>query len=92
MKPFVGAVQGGLFAGALSILIFFLKVICPINVGCLADPFLVVLFAPLKLVPLLGLGAVSYQSEPAVILLFWIIVGSILGYTLSPLFAEEKTD
>lgn len=76
--------QGFLFACALIFLIFFLKVICPIDVGCLADPFLVPLFSPLKLLALFGIPELG-QWEPLFIVTFWAVFAFFVG-----LFFEKR--
>jgi len=76
--------QGFLFACALIFLIFFLKIICPIDVGCLADPFLVPLFSPLLLLKIFHIGELG-PWEPFFIIIFWAIFAFYIG-----LFFEKR--
>lgn len=81
--------KGAMFGGALAVLIFFLKIICPLNIGCLVDPFLVILFSPLYLFEYFGLSElVAAVNEPFLILGFWTVVGFLVGYLISPLFSD----
>ena len=79
------ALKGAGFSVALAVLIFFLKIICPVDTGCLADPFLVVLFSPLYLFNALGIESLILSAhEPFLILGFWALLGFIVGYLVSP--------
>jgi len=90
MTPMRQALQGALFASLLSILIFFLKIICPLDTGCFVDPFLLVLFSPLPLLSNLFLiSHISISYEPFVILLFWTVVGFISGLLASQIFPKD---
>lgn len=78
-----------MFSAALAVLIFFLKVICPLNTGCLVDPFLIILFSPLFLFEWVGVSQfVTTQSEPFFILGFWTLVGFLAGCLVHPLFSD----
>lgn len=89
MTPIGRAFHGALFTSLLSILVFFLKVICPLNVGCLADPFLIVLFYPLTIFEKLGItNLVPYAYEPLFILLFWGFFGFIIGWIGAQVFPK----
>ncbi|HEY4489700.1 MAG TPA: hypothetical protein VJC12_00390 [Candidatus Paceibacterota bacterium] len=70
--------KGIIFAASLSVLVFFLKVLCPLNLGCFADPFLIPLFSPLFVAENLfgNLGI----FEPFFILIFWSVVGGLAGH------------
>ena len=82
-----------MFAASLTILIFFLKVICPLNTGCLVDPFLVVLFSPLVLFESLGLSSlITDVNEPFIILAFWALVGFLVGYFVRSDSVLKKDD
>ena len=76
--------QGVFFSIAFILLIFFLKVICPIDLGCVVDPFLVPLFSPLKILSFFNL-VILEQWEALYILIFWAFVGLCVG------FVYEKT-
>ncbi len=81
--------KGGMFGAALAVLIFFLKIICPLTTGCLVDPFLVILFSPLYLFEWIGLSSfVTTVNEPFLILGFWACIGFLVGYLVSPLFSD----
>lgn len=89
----LGALKGAGFAAALVILVFFLKIICPLDTGCLADPFVLVIFSPLSLFGAVGLSPyVSTTNEPFIILAFWTMVGLIVGYLVHPLIQKENKD
>jgi hypothetical protein len=78
------ALKGAGFFTALAILIFFLKIICPLNSGCLADPFLVVLFLPFQFIAMTGILAfLPSQYEPFFILGIWALIGAIGGMVFS---------
>jgi hypothetical protein len=75
--------KGLLFSAAFLILIFFLKVICPLEVGCLVDPFLLVVFKPLFWFENLFEISSSEEfslAEPLLVFSFWVIVGTVLGF------------
>jgi hypothetical protein len=82
------AFRGAGFTAALAILIFFLKIICPLQTGCLADPFILVLFSPLVLFETLHLS-LSSSSEPYAILAFWTLVGFIVGFLVFVFFPKK---
>lgn len=87
--------RGFLFTGGLLILIFFLKIICPINVGCFADPFLVPIFSPLLLVELFteeSSREVLGSLEPLFIFIFWLLVGSLFGFLYGQIFSSKKDE
>lgn len=81
--------QGIFFAFALIILIFFLKIICPIDVGCLADPFLVPLFSPLRITAFLGITDLG-KWEPLFIFSFWSVVGFCVGLVCENVKKNKK--
>jgi hypothetical protein len=78
--------QGAIFAVTLVILIFILKITCPLDIGCFADPFLIPLFSPLLIFEKLFGGLGSY--EPFSIIIFWTVIGGIFGL----LFGKLKKD
>jgi hypothetical protein len=79
--------QGALFAVAFALLIFFLKITCPIELGCFADPFLLPLLSPLIFVHYLGpLGS----FEPFFILLFWCLVGMLIGFLFDKIWGNGR--
>lgn len=79
-------VKGIIFAISLTVLIFILKVLCPLNVGCFSDPFLIPLFSPLLIIENLfgSLGG----FEPFFILFFWAVVGGLIGHFYSKIKAN----
>jgi membrane associated rhomboid family serine protease len=87
---FISGIKGAIFVAIFVVLVFFLKIICPIYSGCLVDPFLVVLFSPLWLFYSLHLTFVSTSTEPYAILGFWALIGFIIGALLSPFFERKK--
>ncbi len=85
------AIKGGSFTAALVVLIFFLKIICPLETGCLVDPFLVVMFSPLYIMKITGVvSLVSAEREPFVILAFWILIGFFVGYLVTPFVSKRR--
>ncbi len=98
MKKVPYWIQGFFFSIAFILLIFFLKVICPIDLGCVVDPFLVPLFSPLKIVSFLHI-AIPVQWEALCILMFWSLVGLCVGVlyektkgSLSKYFITEEDE
>ncbi|PIQ67165.1 MAG: hypothetical protein CO184_01425 [Candidatus Zambryskibacteria bacterium CG_4_9_14_3_um_filter_40_16] len=78
-----GWFRGLIFSVFFIFLIFFLKIICPLSVGCLSDPFFVPIFYPLVLIKFIfGVSSAEVLGrwEPIFILFFWALVGIILGY------------
>ena len=89
----LSALKGMIFTVALVILIFFLKVICPLDTGCLVDPFLYIVFSPLTLFQAVGLKEIiNPAQEPFIILLFWAVFGSVVGALLTPFFMTKKQE
>ncbi|OHA88310.1 MAG: hypothetical protein A2653_01040 [Candidatus Zambryskibacteria bacterium RIFCSPHIGHO2_01_FULL_43_25] len=80
MKRLPYWLQAAIFALVFVPLIFFLKVLCPISAGCLADPFLIVIFSPLFLFSFFPVVENSAVAEPLFIVLFWTLIAIILGY------------
>ncbi len=79
-------VEGGVFMLFLVPLIFFLKIICPINTGCLADPFVVAIFSPLLLFAYIGIPTETLGIwEPLFIVGFWVFIGCVCGYLVGVL-------
>lgn len=79
------AIQGMLFAPALVALAFGLKVICPVSPGsgCLSDYLSTPIFMPALFVEnLVGEGIGSYVLEMIVVLLYWALVGFLIGLIL----------
>ena len=67
------------------VIIFVLKVTCPVQLGCFADPFLVPILSPLVILKTISvdLGAL----EPLYVLIFWSLIGAIFGYFYSSIFS-----
>ncbi len=90
MTPINGAIHGAIFVFALSILVFFLKVICPIDSGCLVDPFLLILFYPLSFLNTLGIvNLIPMSYEPFLILFFWTLSGFIVGWIIVKILPKD---
>jgi hypothetical protein len=86
------ALRGAVFAAFLVVLVFFLKIICPLDIGCLADPFLVILFSPVYLFKVTGISQfITVGEEAFLIVCFWTIVGFVGGYLIGPFFAQKKS-
>lgn len=80
MKRLPQWADGALFGVFLIPVVFFLKMICPLQTGCFADPFLVPIFSPLIIVEALAGGqAISFQVEILFITIFWGLVFSLLA-------------
>ncbi len=76
------AIKGMLFAPALVALAFFLKVICPESPGsgCLSDYLSTPIFLPAIFVEsAVGKSIGSYGLEMLVVLLYWALVGLLVG-------------
>lgn len=74
--------KGGIFFAVLLLLVFFLKILCPLDVGCFVDPFFVPIFSPLILVDFItgsSANEVFGSFEPVFVFVFWIFVGVVLG-------------
>jgi hypothetical protein len=72
--------DGALFGVFLVPVVFFLKMICPLQTGCFADPFLVPIFSPLIIVEAFARERViSFQGEIFFITIFWGVVFSLLA-------------
>ncbi len=79
------ALQGMVFAPVLIGLIFVLKAFCPDSAGemCFADQFAVPIFLPLiALYKIFGSSLVIAGSEFLFILVYWSLVGALLGFIL----------
>jgi len=79
--------KGLIFSFVFVVLIFILKVLCPINLGCLADPFLLIIFSPLTVLDLFSINLGRF--EPLYIILFWSILGAFLGSIYSKFFDHQ---
>jgi len=90
-----GWLKGAIFSAIFLLLIFFLKIVCPLNVGCFVDPFLVPIFSPLLLVEFVT-GTKAYQTlgsyEPAFVLAFWVVIGAILGELFKKIKFKEDAE
>jgi hypothetical protein len=84
------AVRGGLFMCGLILIIFVLKVTCPVSIGCFADPFLVPILSPLLMLKVFGFSLGNF--EPLYIILFWTIIGILFGYFYSTLKTANSHD
>ncbi|MDB5253945.1 MAG: hypothetical protein JWL80_11 [Parcubacteria group bacterium] len=79
------AVQCALFAPSLVLLIFILKITCPVETGngCFVDPFISSVFFPLPSVyRLFGQIGLVATHEPLFILLYWTVVGFLVGVVI----------
>jgi len=72
--------DGGIFGLLLAPLVFFLKLFCPLNSGCFADPFLVAIFSPLFILEGVADGRLSARFEITFIVLFWAIAWALLAH------------
>lgn len=80
MKHLPRWADGALFGALLVPVVFFLKIICPLQTGCFADPFLVPIFSPLIIVEAFSSGqTTSFQEEIFFITIFWGLVFSLLA-------------
>lgn len=88
-KPWI---KGTIFTSSLAVLIFFLKIICPLQTGCFADPFLIPMFSPLVILRFFKISAGAF--EPFFILIFWAAAGGLAGFFIGNLFNlnKEKTE
>lgn len=76
------SVKGALFAPALVALIFGLKIICPapLGAGCFADHFVAPMFLPLVLIEkFFGPGSFILSYEMVIVLVYWALVGLLVG-------------
>jgi len=76
------AIQGALFALALIGLVFIIKIGCPVGAGqgCFSDYFTVPMFMPLGFIyKFFGEVPVVYANESIFILLYWALVGLLIG-------------
>jgi len=80
----------GMVFGALLVPVnLFLKIICPVRVGCFADPFLVALFSPLIILDLLfGDANITSSWEIMFLVAFWGGVWAALAHLYSNIFAR----
>jgi hypothetical protein len=79
------AIQGALFAPSLVLLMFILKITCPVETGngCFADPFISSVFFPLPSVyRVFGHMEIITMHEPLFILLYWTVVGFLVGVAI----------
>jgi hypothetical protein len=86
-------VDGALFGTLFVPLIFLLKITCPIDIGCFADPFFIPVFSPLFLLENFFTNSSSLASpkfEIFFIVLFWGVVGSLLAHLWGKI-VEHKT-
>ncbi len=87
--------EGALFGILFAPLIFFLKIICPTELGCFADPFFIPIFSPVFLTQYIfesGKIIVSAKTEILFIILFWGIVGGILGKIYGVVVSRDKKE
>ncbi|TAL49450.1 hypothetical protein EPN83_00890 [Patescibacteria group bacterium] len=83
-------VRGLLFATFFVAIIFFLKIICPLETGCLADPFLTPLFSPLFLLEgVFGGPTILGLWEPLFIFVFWGLAGLLFGFLYGRMRVER---
>jgi hypothetical protein len=83
--------EGALFGILLIPLIFFLKVTCPLDVGCFADPFLIPLFSPLLIAEgIVGKGVLSFVQEIVFITIFWSCVSSAIRHLFANISRAYK--
>jgi hypothetical protein len=74
--------KGMVFAPVLIGLLFVLKITCPAptGAGCFADSFLTPIFFPLPTIyKIFHNWSVLTMHEPATLLLYWAIVGGLVG-------------
>jgi len=76
------SVQGLLFAPALLVLVFFLRLTCPVstNEACFSDYFSVPAFMPLAFaekVMRVTMGSMFY--EIAFVMIYWTLIGFLVG-------------
>ncbi len=70
------------FTVALLVLSFILKAFCPIEEGCLTDPFVSFFLEPLFFLENSGRAFLDVQYEVLFLLCFWFLVGALLGSIL----------
>lgn len=91
MKNFPAWIEGAIFGILFVPLMFILKIICPVDTGCFADPFLILIFSPLLLVEtLFGRSQIPYEGELIVILIFWSIVSALAAHLYSNIARSYK--
>jgi len=86
--------DGALFGILFIPLAFFLKVTCPITVGCFIDPFFVIIFSPLFLFEALssgGIWALAPKTELFFIACFWSLVCGLLAHLAGKIFKKQTT-
>jgi hypothetical protein len=84
------AIQGMLFAPALIGLLFVLNITCPANGSCFSDHFTGAIFLPVAFVyKAFGNNTYFTNHESLLILLYWAIVGLLVGYIFD-LIRENK--
>lgn len=87
------AVQGMFFAPALIGLLFVLKITCPTSSTCFSDHFAGAVFLPVAFVyKVFGNNTIFTEYETFLILIYWAIVGLLLGYTFDLLREEKRGD
>lgn len=77
--------QSAIFAVLFLPLVFLLKIYCPTGSGCIADPFLIIIFSPLLIYNFV-VPEGNYTAEIVYLFVFWAIVASLFGY----LYGEIK--
>jgi hypothetical protein len=83
--------DGGMFGALMVPLIFFLKVMCPLNTGCFADPFVVVMFSPLVVLESFVTGPISSaQVGILFITIFWGVIGALSAHLLSAILNRQN--
>jgi len=90
---FAAAIQGLLFAPVLVCLFFLLKAFCPESAGssCFADQFAVPIFLPLVAVyKIFGDSSIIAGQELLLILIYWAIVGFLIGLVVDLLWGHKK--
>ena len=76
-------IDGALFGTLFVPLIFLLKITCPLNIGCFADPFFLPVFSPLFILEKIftnSEGIVSAKFEIIFIIIFWGVSSSLLAH------------
>lgn len=73
--------EGALFMFFVVPLVFFLQIACPIDTGCLTDPFTIALFSPLMIFRSVDITSQQLGIwEPLLIFVFWIIIGAFFWH------------
>ena len=87
------AVQGMLFAPALIGLLFVLRITCPASDMCFSDHFAALIFMPVAFVyKVFGNNTYLTSHESLLILVYWALVGFLVGYIFDLLREERRGD